>query len=236
MVWFYLPAEWVIYRPRPSLSIPLWSDFIIPDKNKKTKAYLSFQSHYGLILSWLQRTFQWLEQCTSLSIPLWSDFIAFPNNAMRELEAFNPTMVWFYLTWDEEPQYLMFTAFNPTMVWFYQELVEVSEQLWLLLSIPLWSDFILSEIVYYVTINLSIPLWSDFISTLNCWATYQKDKLSIPLWSDFIYNGTGSEQYNKTLSIPLWSDFIGCLFWGHRSQWGTFNPTMVWFYLVERNQ
>ena len=80
------------------LSIPLWSDFIERVRENPRRAFMPFHAHYGLILSrGLMGSWARLPVPKLLSIPLWSDFIsAFPNNATRELEAFNPTMVWFY--------------------------------------------------------------------------------------------------------------------------------------------
>ena len=56
------------------LSIPLWSDFIYKNPTEEGTVKVSFQSHYGLILSLI-----WLQE----------------DKGER---AFNPTMVWFYLT------------------------------------------------------------------------------------------------------------------------------------------
>ena len=38
---------------------------------------------------------------------------------------------------------------------------------------------------------------------------------------------------DASLSIPLWSDFIEFLFCDHQFDPSTFNPTMVWFYLIK---
>ena len=73
LVWFYLPAEWVKYRPRPSLSIPFWSDFILMNKLPEDIIKKYFQSHFGLILS--NRCSKHCAWQHSLSIPFWSDFI-----------------------------------------------------------------------------------------------------------------------------------------------------------------
>ena len=101
-----------------SLSIPLWSDFIFQifyyfDYNAET-----FQSHYGLILS----------RPVSCNV----------NN--------------------------LWIAFNPTMVWFYHSYNNYHCNRCSNLSIPLWSDFIRYQIRrFHNSRILSIPLWSDFI-------------------------------------------------------------------------
>ena len=58
------------------LSIPLWSDFIDETELRKEIEKTSFQSHYGLILSFTELMNEPLT--ANLSIPLWSDFIIYP--------------------------------------------------------------------------------------------------------------------------------------------------------------
>ena len=73
MVWFYQDYVLTKILWNSSLSIPLWSDFIVADAQHKSDVRDSFQSHYGLILSGsgdLERI-----KGKELSIPLWSDFI-----------------------------------------------------------------------------------------------------------------------------------------------------------------
>ena len=164
MVWFYH-----LLRPRTRMGIQ------------------NFQSHYGLILSYISSLFVSLlilpfnptmvwfypEICHSLkrisdvlSIPLWSDFIdQEPVSEPEKLSPFNPTMVWFYLrphkgsTWLVgcfQSHYGLILSrrnwiwsgwrectFNPTMVWFYRCIHAFFSRRNKLLSIPLWSDFIL---------------------------------------------------------------------------------------------
>ena len=120
MVWFYPLFRNPDSSSSLSLSIPLWSDFIRGLRNQPASEHLSFQSHYGLILS-----------------------CCFPRNLNAPLRTFNPTMVWFYLG-------LVFGLTLTVM----------------LLSIPLWSDFIVKEKLRTSVSpawDLSIPLWSDFI-------------------------------------------------------------------------
>ena len=143
MVWFYLVGYVLSHRKSElCLSIPLWSDFIVPNISEiRSKLHENFQSHYGLILSIYRLMVMGLIKTT-----------------------FNPTMVWFYLQrvgveWLERTNFqshygliLSWSTccntdgccfpFNPTMVWFYQHVR--------------WSPFIAKW-------SLSIPLWSDFI-------------------------------------------------------------------------
>ena len=84
--------------PGTNLSIPLWSDFIEFASKFECFGEAYFQSHYGLILS-LEELIK-NEFYYSLSIPLWSDFISNESRIFAfflSLDAFNPTMVWFYL-------------------------------------------------------------------------------------------------------------------------------------------
>ena len=100
-----------------------------------------FQSHYGLILS----------VYTSLT-------------PAKQVNSFNPTMVWFYLIanvpyevyitnfqshyglilslWVPQVNVWLRRTFNPTMVWFYLYEFLKSMYDYDVLSIPLWSDFI----------------------------------------------------------------------------------------------
>ena len=95
MVWFYPAVKRLVYRSKIKLSIPLWSDFIyklwlisitIWRAFNPTMVWfyhqqavhteldsISFQSHYGLILS--QTYCPIAPPQPQLSIPLWSDFI-----------------------------------------------------------------------------------------------------------------------------------------------------------------
>ena len=120
MVWFY-PIE--LYWRRADdddLSIPLWSDFIFLSADSRSSA-ASFQSHYGLILSW---------KGTYL--------------VKRWYVTFNPTMVWFYPPISTRHLHEVFSSFNPTMVWFYRKILDDAGVPANILSIPLWSDFILT--------------------------------------------------------------------------------------------
>ena len=74
MVWFYLiPLSSGLLWTSISLSIPLWSDFILPLQILEYETLICFQSHYGLILSRITQIVCIWE--SNLSIPLWSDFI-----------------------------------------------------------------------------------------------------------------------------------------------------------------
>ena len=164
-------------------------------------------------------------------------------------------MVWFYPA-DFPMTGTVYITFNPTMVWFYQIKDTITEFTAKLLSIPLWSDFIMYVIILqqYGEFQLSIPLWSDFIVQQNNHRCRHQPRLSIPLWSDFIslhlfvilylclsFNPTMVWFYPSflsftsllfiLLSIPLWSDFICTRLSKLASCKSAFNPTMVWFYL-----
>ena len=73
MVWFYLVSVKSKHIIESELSIPLWSDFIFSLFLSSSVTWVSFQSHYGLILS--QET---------------------PIKYTCSCSPFNPTMVWFY--------------------------------------------------------------------------------------------------------------------------------------------
>ena len=144
MVWFYPETITSLIEIIVFLSIPLWSDFIIDQKDLVHRYPFYFQSHYGLILSVKQAEVTSITLLTSafqshyglilsdkykypykslyqLSIPLWSDFIQWRGwNPIRTFNAFNPTMVWFYLLPVQLSNLITFHSFNPTMVWFYQ--------------------------------------------------------------------------------------------------------------------
>ena len=96
------------------------------------------------------------------------------------------------------------------MVWFYQAELEYES---------------------YVYLLLSIPLWSDFIHRITQTAWQQKQRLSIPLWSDFIIKSLerttlATSTFQSHYGLIL-SGFNGCFRW--TNNWA-FNPTMVWFY------
>ena len=52
MVWFYRNCQWALQYHFKVLSIPLWSDFIVIANGLSNTTLKSFQSHYGLILSY----------------------------------------------------------------------------------------------------------------------------------------------------------------------------------------
>ena len=75
-----------------TLSIPLWSDFIHYSRRVVVDVFGVFQSHYGLILSRSVENSKRL--VVVLSIPLWSDFIQMhKQDKLSFRPAFNPTMV-----------------------------------------------------------------------------------------------------------------------------------------------
>ena len=124
----------------------------------------AFQSHLGLISSWLK------------------------TNIYDPLSSFNPTLVWFLLRLPVGPFKLWkLDAFNPTLVWFLQK-TAATMNIEIDLSIPPWSDFFTGcrkswkrrlrkafnpTLVWFlhppvvafaklIVRFLSIPPWSDF--------------------------------------------------------------------------
>ena len=144
-------------------------------------------------------------------------------------------MVWFYLITILSLWYSMSTKspFNPTMVWFYQTITKVlkyavkgfQSHYGLILSVSDWNSEVCRK-------SLSIPLWSDFImSILNCCDDLIFSFNPTMVWFYLIWMAECKEMYiffqshyglilscpiiSKTvrassLSIPLWSDFIKC--------------------------
>ena len=217
MVWFYPKIIEELRAPVTLTFNPtmVWFYHFGVDSSQFT-SLPGFQSHYGLILS-----LYFCYECWKviwLSIPLWSDFISTRRRDItrKTKNAFNPTMVWFYLvaTRGELPR--------PDG-----------------LSIPLWSDFISEKalfIVYY-TEDIFQSHYGLILSDLlrgycsqrvpfnptMVWfylERYKRQhhkehqrKLSIPLWSDFIMLPRVRTAFYSVLSIPLWSDFILCKIW-----------------------
>ncbi len=167
-------------------------------------------------------------------------------------------MVWFYLN-----RHLTFFphnghAFNPTMVWFYPQLTRQWMGRITLLSIPLWSDFII------VRSGATIDFYYDFqshyglilSSTVKSCLEQSKESFNPTMvWfyhfnkSNDFYEAFGFQSHYGLilshawcdvarslwyLSIPLWSDFIDYIFSQKILQMSTFNPTMVWFYPMGR--
>ena len=124
-------------------------------------------------------------------------------------------------------------TFNPTMVWFYPMNGQVKSKFNVDLSIPLWSDFIQTKLNSSLENSDSFQSHYGLILSL---ADAKIDKieiaLSIPLWSDFIRKSIKNGLHRRNLSIPLWSDFIPVVRPDVCWECPTFNPTMVWFYLL----
>ena len=127
----------------------------------------------------------------------------------------------------------LWVSFNPILVWFYRCPAFSSPHLFIDLSIPFWSDFILLNRAVLLSNKVNFQshfglILSFFLNSINDYP----DNLSIPFWSDFISLQELSLQvykiaFNPTmvwfypayfihvfmcirkLSIPLWSDFIG---------------------------
>ena len=228
MVWFY----------------PAWNAVALKDQ-------ISFQSHYGLILSSWQRSKN--KGLLILSIPLWSDFIRrFHAVKLLEKSIFQSHYGLILSTsiiqhngsqrklsiplWSDfisspyASASMRALAFNPTMVWFYLEKSVITHRCGSYFQSHyglILSKWKVGEVRPHGT--LSIPLWSDFI-TEKAAKMAGLLTLSIPLWSDFIpervilYKCKTSFQshYGLILSNSTIFELLNSLY--------PFNPTMVWFY------
>ena len=121
----------------------------------------SFQSHYGLILSPVNHRYLPVTQNAFNPTMVWFYLGRTVQNAEDGWFAFNPTMVWFYLP-TQSRQEARRSAFNPTMVWFYLKTCFRVEIFNTSLSIPLWSDFILSSIKDSITKSLKENFQSHY--------------------------------------------------------------------------
>ena len=150
-----------------------------------------------------------------------------------------------------------YITFNPILVWFYQRTKEKIVNGDRRLSIPFWSDFISGTAVgetqaymnfqshfglilsvraplgYCLIIHLSIPFWSDFILLGSVYCFHCK----VFFQSHFglILSKTKADAILRRLA-RFQSHFgliLSCcsLPW-RRSLHLSFNPTMVWFYLL----
>ena len=102
--------------------------------------------------------------------------------------------------------------FNPTMVWFYQSFNKLSVHYYNELSIPLWSDFIKSEIPK----RYLVPK-TPFNPTM-VWFYQQR-----------VY---GSAAVRPATFNPTMVWFYHLYLDGRLYALAAFNPTMVWFYLA----
>ena len=127
------------------------------------------------------------------------------------------------------------STFNPTMVWFYLRNQVGKSVVFSILSIPLWSDFIIAveRLEKYLKKNFQSHYGLILSKLRNKKRSQQRNRAFNPtmvwfyLWACYLF-----QIFTRSrLSIPLWSDFI-------ISDWNTvqrvlcptFNPTMVWFY------
>ena len=149
----------------------------------------TFQSHYGLILS--RDESNRIQYLTFNPTMVWFYQNEYDRITTDLTYPFNPTMVWFYRNANDnlharrtsgfQSHYGLILSkrllrmleihrrtFNPTMVWFYHMIAFDDELLYIDLSIPLWSDFIVLLLCVKRDFShaLSIPLWSDFIMGL----------------------------------------------------------------------
>ena len=118
MVWFYPRAQKNTIAYAPTLSIPLWSDFIsAPDVDVVpsppfnptmvwfylftcTSLTIIVAGSFNPTMVWFYLTalVYYVVVKRELSIPLWSDFILLSTTFQTRKDelTFNPTMVWFY--------------------------------------------------------------------------------------------------------------------------------------------
>ena len=148
-----------------------------------------------------------------LSIPLWSDFITkLLEKTTKELGNFQSHygLILSYNTW-EEP-YAKYTAFNPTMVWFYPKTI-----------------YMMFSINYQAFNPTMVWFYHSQEDILTFWAL----RLSIPLWSDFIEYEKRDEMEDKKCFQSHYGLILSKIIKDiQRELQSTFNPTMVWFYLV----
>ena len=123
------------------LSIPFWSDFILWLVQWQELGAKFFQSHFGLILSNLCIMLLLTYWC--LSIPFWSDFIiTFVRSEFAYIRTFQSHFGLILSTIRAGGAPAVRIAFNPILVWFYLTVSIRKCLLVFLLSIPFWSDFI----------------------------------------------------------------------------------------------
>ncbi len=174
-----------------------------------------------------------------LSIPLWSDFISLPLLLRRcKMSPFNPTMVWFYRRrqWQSLYRNILFQShyglilsgtyvpypvtieepFNPTMVWFYLGCKAVWHWYRGILSIPLWSDFILKLFWNHIFEQSFFQSHYGLILSRAWvgWDTTTKAAFNPTMVWFYRCSISNSSNVHEDLSIPLWSDFITTVRYG----------------------
>ncbi len=194
------------------LSIPFWSDFISVVSSVLTAVILSFQSHFGLILS--QCHWCCVRKCYHpLSIPFWSDFILDLTVILINYTCSLSIPFWSdFISWD-----CTSANFHPVI-----------------LSIPFWSDFIETTRVRQLSLTSQTTFnpilvwfypkgktaWSQCLRTFNpilVWfylLSVNTDKIVIDVFqSHFGLILSGVCTLALALLLPA------------------FNPILVWFYL-----
>ena len=220
-------------NPQSSLSIPLWSDFIaVVDAGR---IHVLFPFNPTMVWFYRQSGLWFTATRTQLSIPLWSDFIARIITCISEWKTCFQSHYGLILSLSSMIKDIMSSiTFNPTMVWFYQG----PKPSWRArpgwLSIPLWSDFIVT--LPYMLLRQRNTFQSHYgliLSRDSHDNRVLKTSLSIPLWSDFIIKEYGDRlvkekifQSHYGLILSSKHFYIVCC------TIVSFNPTMVWFYLL----
>ncbi len=158
MVWFYLYIELPHYH-----------------------CTSSFQSHFGLILSY------WILDIQSRTTTAFNPTMVwfYPRSAAvttSPLAAFNPILVWFYRFFPARPLRHLHPSFNPILVWFYR--------------------FFPARPLRHLHPSFNpILVWFYLLyAEYNCW---YNSWLSIPFWSDFIMNSLYGSFYEKITFNPI---------------------------------
>ncbi len=186
---------------RRVLSIPLWSDFIAVENDNVQRQQFSFNP----TMVWfylLMRTRQPTNSLT-LSIPLWSDFIRLRDGDTVPVHPRGfQSHYGLILSTSARKSLKNFTeTFNPT--------IGVRKWGWEKLSIPLWSDFIIS-------LMPQIRICRKTFNPTMVWFYRAPD---LPLQR---YGNGFQSHYGLILSYLITTPSLYIC--------SAFNPTMVWFY------
>ena len=209
LVWFYLYDTLKDEIEFDDSFNPILVWFYLDERDKRNSRTISFQSHFGLILSLSNQN-----EVFDFFDDFQSHFGLILSIAEMMLRVFSES------------------AFNPILVWFYLLTTARLNMTLSQLSIPFWSDFIsccnvlslpsqrnfqshFGLILSHVGVDgkrlkriAFNPILVWFYQELQsccfvCWSC-----LSIPFWSDFILWSHQRSPRSSELSIPFWSDFI----------------------------
>ena len=217
------------------ISIPFWSDFIFRYKVSCRSFCVSFQSHFGLILSLQQGRIRittqlhfnpilvWfylnyalrLDECIwFISIPFWSDFIA-ASLMSGEL----PDMAF---------QSHFGLILSVCLSWTGLSLRQFQSHFGLILSLLCSVRFLLCSLYFN-----PILVWFYPQSIVRVASLSEKYFNPILVWF-YPLVCVHTKELLYQISIPFWSDFIASksfkIFW----RLADFNPILVWFYLLQK--